>query len=141
MARSYGREPYALLTFGGSLPLVDFVDAPDATVITVPMVNAVNSQPAPNENVRAQNLWDGIVRIADIMIGLGREWPSAPKSLLLQVVALHPDVGDQRDGTPVLAGNRRCVTLPPSRFRREESAGSSARERPRAPPTPRRRSA
>ncbi len=82
MARSYGREPYVLPTLGGSLPLFHFVDALGATVITVPMVNADNSQHAPNENVRVQNLWDGIVMIAEIMTGLGREWPSAPKSLV-----------------------------------------------------------
>ena len=79
MARSYGRDPFMLPILGGSLPLFHFVDALGATVITVPMVNADNSQHAPNENLRLQNLWDGIVLLTDIMTGLGREWPGATK--------------------------------------------------------------
>ncbi len=75
MARSYGRDPFVLPILGGSLPLFHFVDALGATVITVPMVNADNSQHAPNENLRLQNLWDGIVLVAELMTGLGREWP------------------------------------------------------------------
>ena len=82
MARSYGREPFVLPTLGGSLPLFHFVDALGATVITVPIVNADNSQHAPNENLRIQNLWDGIVLIADLMVGLGREWPATPRSVV-----------------------------------------------------------
>jgi len=82
MAKSYGREPFVLPTLGGSLPLFHFVDALGATVITVPMVNADNSQHAPNENLRIQNLWDGIVLIADLMVGLGREWPATPRSIV-----------------------------------------------------------
>ena len=82
MAKSYGREPFILPILGGSLPLFHFVDALGATVITVPMVNADNSQHAPNENLRIQNLWDGIVLIADLMTGLGREWPAAPKGIV-----------------------------------------------------------
>ena len=82
MAKSYGREPFILPILGGSLPLFHFVDALGATVITVPMVNADNSQHAPNENLRIQNLWDGIVLIADLMTGLGREWPAAPRGIV-----------------------------------------------------------
>ena len=81
MAKSYAREPFVLPILGGSLPLFHFVDALGATVITVPTVNADNSQHAPNENLRVQNLWDGIVLFADLMTGLGREWPAA-KSLV-----------------------------------------------------------
>ncbi|MEP6764884.1 MAG: M20/M25/M40 family metallo-hydrolase [Gemmatimonadaceae bacterium] len=77
MAKSYAREPFVLPILGGSLPLFHFVDALGATVITVPTVNADNSQHAPNENLRIQNLWDGIVVFADLMVGLGKEWPAA----------------------------------------------------------------
>ena len=77
MAKSYGRDPFVLPVLGGSLPLFHFVDALGATVITVPTVNADNSQHAPNENLRIQNLWDAIVVFADLMTGLGREWPAA----------------------------------------------------------------
>lgn len=75
MNRSYGVEPFLMPILGGSLPLFHFVDQLGATVITVPTVNADNSQHAPNENLRLQNLWDGIGVVAEIMTGLGREWP------------------------------------------------------------------
>ena len=75
-ARSYGREPFILPVLGGSLPLFHFVDALGATVITVPIVNADNSQHAPNENLRVRNLWDGIALMAELMAGLGTEWPA-----------------------------------------------------------------
>lgn len=79
-ARAYGREPFILPILGGSLPLFHFVEALGATVITVPVVNADNSQHAPNENLRVQNLWDGIALMAELMSGLGAEWPvSAPR--------------------------------------------------------------
>jgi acetylornithine deacetylase/succinyl-diaminopimelate desuccinylase-like protein len=77
MARSYGQEPYVLPILGGSLPLFHFVEQLGATVITVPTVNADNSQHAPNENLRLQNLWDGIAVMAELMTGLGKEWPAA----------------------------------------------------------------
>lgn len=76
MARSYGQEPFVMPILGGSLPLFHFVDQLGATVITVPTVNADNSQHAPNENVRVQNVWDAIVLMAELMTGLGVEWPA-----------------------------------------------------------------
>jgi acetylornithine deacetylase/succinyl-diaminopimelate desuccinylase-like protein len=82
MAQSYGRDPFVLPILGGSLPLFHFVDALGATVITVPMVNADNSQHAPNENLRIRNLWDGIVLMTDLMSGLGREWPTSVRGLV-----------------------------------------------------------
>jgi len=74
MSRSYGREPFTMPILGGSLPLFHFVEQLGATVITVPTVNADNSQHAPNENLRVQNLWDGIALMAELMTGLGKEW-------------------------------------------------------------------
>ena len=75
MTRSYGQDPFVMPILGGSLPLFHFVEQLGATVITVPTVNADNSQHAPNENLRIQNLWDGIALMAELMTGLGREWP------------------------------------------------------------------
>ena len=74
MARSYGREPFTLPILGGSLPLFHFVEQLGATVITVPTVNADNSQHAPNENLRVGNLWDGIALLTELMTTLGKEW-------------------------------------------------------------------
>jgi acetylornithine deacetylase/succinyl-diaminopimelate desuccinylase-like protein len=74
MTRSYGREPFTLPILGGSLPLFHFVEQLGATVITVPTVNADNSQHAPNENLRVGNLWDAVALMTELMVGLGREW-------------------------------------------------------------------
>lgn len=74
MANAYGRDPFVMPMLGGSLPLFHFVEQLGATVITVPTVNADNSQHAPNENLRIGNLWDGIGVIAELMAGLGPAW-------------------------------------------------------------------
>ncbi len=74
MAKAYGREPFVMPLLGGSLPLYHFIEQLDATVITVPTVNADNSQHAANENLRIGNLWDGIGLMAELMAGLGPAW-------------------------------------------------------------------
>ena len=51
-------------------------------MITVPTVNADNSQHAPNENLRIGNLWDGIGVIAELMAGLGPLWPGGASPVL-----------------------------------------------------------
>jgi acetylornithine deacetylase/succinyl-diaminopimelate desuccinylase-like protein len=43
-------------------------------LVTVPMVNHDNNQHAPNENLRIQNLWDGIEIYGALLARLGREW-------------------------------------------------------------------
>jgi acetylornithine deacetylase/succinyl-diaminopimelate desuccinylase-like protein len=45
---------------GGSVPISMFVEALNVPVITVPIVNHDNNQHAAHENLRLQNLWDGI---------------------------------------------------------------------------------
>jgi acetylornithine deacetylase/succinyl-diaminopimelate desuccinylase-like protein len=75
LTQAYGQEPFTLPILGGSLPLFHFMEQLGATVITVPTVNADNSQHAPNENLRVRNLWDGIAVMAELMTGLGKEWP------------------------------------------------------------------
>lgn len=47
-------------TSGGSVPLAIIEDATGAPTVSVPIVNHDNSQHAPNENLRLQNLWEGI---------------------------------------------------------------------------------
>jgi len=47
-------------TSGGSVPLAIIEDALGAPTIGVPIVNHDNNQHAPDENLRLQNLWDGI---------------------------------------------------------------------------------
>ena len=59
---------------GGSLPLYLFAEVLSAPIITVPIVNHDNNQHAANENLRVQNLWDGIEIYAALIAGLGTAW-------------------------------------------------------------------
>ncbi len=56
-----------LPTLGGSLPLYILRQQLGAPSITVPLANYDNNQHAENENLRLQNLWDGIEIAAAIM--------------------------------------------------------------------------
>jgi acetylornithine deacetylase/succinyl-diaminopimelate desuccinylase-like protein len=49
-----------LPTAGGSLPLSIITENLKTVTITVPIANYDNNQHAENENLRLQNLWDGI---------------------------------------------------------------------------------
>jgi acetylornithine deacetylase/succinyl-diaminopimelate desuccinylase-like protein len=62
-------------SLGGSLPLATIADACGAPLVTVPIVNHDNSQHAKDENLRVQNLWDGIEIYASIMARLAAHWP------------------------------------------------------------------
>jgi acetylornithine deacetylase/succinyl-diaminopimelate desuccinylase-like protein len=55
---------------GGSVPLYDIADVLRVPVIGVPIVNHDNSQHAANENLRLQNLWDGIDTYAALLAEL-----------------------------------------------------------------------
>ncbi len=62
-------EPLVLQpTSGGSLPLFLFDKYLGAKTITVPIANHDNNQHAENENIRLQNLFDGIETMAAIML-------------------------------------------------------------------------
>ena len=54
-------------TLGGSLPLVMISETLGIPTITVPIANYDNNQHAENENIRLQNLWDGIEIYASLM--------------------------------------------------------------------------
>jgi len=56
-----------LPTSGGSLPLAVITDNLTTVTLTVPIANYDNNQHAENENLRLQNLWDGIETMAAIM--------------------------------------------------------------------------
>ena len=49
-----------LPTMGGSVPLEMIVKTLGTNTITVPIANYDNNQHSANENIRIQNLWDGI---------------------------------------------------------------------------------
>ena len=52
---------------GGSVPMVLFAEATKAPIVGVPIVNHDNNQHGINENLRLQNLWDGIEVFAALM--------------------------------------------------------------------------
>jgi acetylornithine deacetylase/succinyl-diaminopimelate desuccinylase-like protein len=54
-------------TLGGSLPLSLIRETLGSPTITVPVANYDNNQHAENENIRLQNLWDGIETYAALM--------------------------------------------------------------------------
>jgi acetylornithine deacetylase/succinyl-diaminopimelate desuccinylase-like protein len=56
-----------LPTSGGSLPLSIITDNLKTVTITVPIANYDNNQHAENENLRIQNLWNGIETYAAVM--------------------------------------------------------------------------
>lgn len=61
-------QPLVLLPMmGGSVPIYLFKDVFNVPIIGLPIVNHDNSQHAPNENLRLQNLWDGIDLYAHMM--------------------------------------------------------------------------
>jgi acetylornithine deacetylase/succinyl-diaminopimelate desuccinylase-like protein len=65
---STSREPIVRMpTLGGSLPLSLIRETLGAPTVTVPIANYDNNQHAENENIRLQNLWDGIETYAALM--------------------------------------------------------------------------
>ena len=66
--QSTSKDPIVRLpTAGGSLPLSIITDHLRTTTMTVPIANYDNNQHAENENLRLQNLWDGIETWAAVM--------------------------------------------------------------------------
>lgn len=63
---------------GGSLPTFLFSDVLKAPLVVVPIANHDNSQHAANENIRIQNLWDGIAVFAGLQARLGKAWTTYP---------------------------------------------------------------
>jgi acetylornithine deacetylase/succinyl-diaminopimelate desuccinylase-like protein len=61
-------------TLGGSIPMYLFSEVLGAPVIGVPIANHDDNQHAANENLRLQNLWDGIEVYATLLARLGELW-------------------------------------------------------------------
>lgn len=60
---------------GGSVPISLFTEVLPVPMIIVPIVNHDNNQHAAYENLRLQNLWDGIEVFAQLFARLGPAWP------------------------------------------------------------------
>ena len=66
--QSTSTEKVVLLpTSGGSLPLSVITENLKTVTMSVPIANYDNNQHAENENIRLQNLWDGIETFAALM--------------------------------------------------------------------------
>ncbi|MDQ6623426.1 MAG: M20/M25/M40 family metallo-hydrolase [Verrucomicrobiota bacterium] len=65
-----GHEPVRLPTMGGSIPMYLFQRPNDTPVIGLPIANHDDNQHAADENLRLQNLWDGIEIFAALFSGL-----------------------------------------------------------------------
>ncbi len=55
-----GHDPVRVPTLGGSIPMYLFQQPANTPVLILPIANHDDNQHAANENLRLQNLWDGI---------------------------------------------------------------------------------
>jgi acetylornithine deacetylase/succinyl-diaminopimelate desuccinylase-like protein len=62
-----GVPPVRLPTLGGSMPFGELSDGLGMPTVGVSLVNHDNNQHGPDENLRLQNLWEGIELLAGIM--------------------------------------------------------------------------
>ena len=69
-----GQPIVALPMLGGSLPLSTFESTLHAPLIVLPIVNHDNNQHSNNENLRMQNLLDGVLVYAGVLANLGAYW-------------------------------------------------------------------
>jgi len=75
VSEALGTSVVSMPTLGGSIPMHLFQDVLNSPVIGVPIANHDNNQHAANENLRLQNLWDGIDLYAGILARLGAALP------------------------------------------------------------------
>jgi acetylornithine deacetylase/succinyl-diaminopimelate desuccinylase-like protein len=63
------RGPLVVMpTLGGSIPLYLFTDTLNTPAIGIPIANHDNNQHSANENIRIQNLWDGIETMTALLM-------------------------------------------------------------------------
>ena len=63
------RGPLVVMpTLGGSIPLYLFTDTLHTPAIGIPIANHDNNQHSSNENIRIQNLWDGIETVTALLM-------------------------------------------------------------------------
>src|SRR5215472_6172858 len=76
--KTIGRPIVKMPGLGGSIPMYLFAGPAARTpVIGVPIANYDNNQHSANENIRLQNLWDGIEIFAGLFAGLGSSLSSS----------------------------------------------------------------
>jgi acetylornithine deacetylase/succinyl-diaminopimelate desuccinylase-like protein len=72
--QTLGTQVIKMPLLGGSVPMYLFTDLLKTPVVGLPIVNHDNNQHGANENLRLQNLWDGIEVFAGILAEAEREW-------------------------------------------------------------------
>lgn len=78
VSSTIGKDVLVLPMLGGSIGLAEFADVLGVPLITLPTVNHDNAQHAKDENIRLQNVWDGIEIFAGLMTKIGAEWKVVP---------------------------------------------------------------
>jgi len=76
--RTIGQPIVKMPGLGGSIPMYLFEGTSHTAVIGVPIANYDNNQHSANENIRLQNLWEGIEIFAGLFAGLGSSLSPAP---------------------------------------------------------------
>ena len=84
LEQALGAPVVRMPTLGGSVPMRLFQDKTGSTVIGLPIANHDDNQHAANENLRLQNLWDGIEAYAAILTGLDEAWAASSPAPPLQ---------------------------------------------------------
>ena len=67
LRRTLGVEPVHLRTLGGTVPIAPFIEALGFPAVLVPTVNFDNNQHEENENLKLENLYEGILTVAAIL--------------------------------------------------------------------------
>jgi acetylornithine deacetylase/succinyl-diaminopimelate desuccinylase-like protein len=73
VAAAMGEPALVVPTLGGSIPMYLFGDRLGTPVIGLPIANHDNNQHAADENIRLQNLWDGIAVYAALLLESGAD--------------------------------------------------------------------
>ena len=71
-------SPLAIPTSGGTGPTYMFEQILRVPMISLPIANYDDNQHAADENLRVQNLWDGIETYAALLAGIGKRWGDRP---------------------------------------------------------------
>jgi acetylornithine deacetylase/succinyl-diaminopimelate desuccinylase-like protein len=74
IAHTLGTPVLKVPMLGGSIPMYLFTDVLHAPVIGVPIANHDDNQHGADENLRIQNLWDGIEIFAGLFADTGGDW-------------------------------------------------------------------
>jgi acetylornithine deacetylase/succinyl-diaminopimelate desuccinylase-like protein len=78
MDEALGTTVVAMPTLGGSIPMHVFQEVLATPIVGLPIANHDNNQHAANENIRLQNLWDGIEAYAGLLARLGVHLQASP---------------------------------------------------------------